>query len=86
MIFSTTKLQMPARDQALKGREDVMRVDNQHAVKNATIKPPFPDGHEQIVFGGRSASFGSSRGFIQRRWGMQQVIRQTQLMKRCAVV
>lgn len=65
MIFSTTKLQMPTRDQALKGREEVMRVDNQHAVKNATIKPPFPDGYEQIVFG-LGCFWGAERKFWQQ--------------------
>lgn len=65
MIFSTTKLQMPTRDQALKGREDVMRVDNQHAVKKATIKPPFPDGYEQIVFG-LGCFWGAERKFWQQ--------------------
>ncbi len=65
MIFSTTKLQIPTRDQALKGREDVMRVDNQHAVKNATIKPPFPDGSEQIVFG-LGCFWGAERKFWQQ--------------------
>lgn len=65
MIFSTTKLQMPTRDQALKGREDIMRVDNQHAVKNAIIKPPFPDGYEQVVFG-LGCFWGAERKFWQQ--------------------
>lgn len=65
MIFSTTKLQMPTREQALKGREEIMRVDNQHAVKNAIIKPPFPDGSEQIVFG-LGCFWGAERKFWQQ--------------------
>lgn len=65
MIFSTTKLQMPTRDQALRGREDAMRVDNQHAVINAPIKPPFPDGNEQIVFG-LGCFWGAERKFWQQ--------------------
>ncbi|MCE3251478.1 MAG: peptide-methionine (S)-S-oxide reductase [Cellvibrio sp.] len=64
MIFSTTKLQMPTRDQALKGREEAMRVDNQHAVKKAPIKPPFPDGSEQIVVG-LGCFWGAERKFWQ---------------------
>jgi len=64
-MFSTTKLQMPARDQALKGREDVMRVDNQHAIKNAPIKPPFPEGTEQIVVG-LGCFWGAERKFWQQ--------------------
>lgn len=65
MIFSTTKLQMPARDQALRGREDAMRVDNQHAVINAPIQPPFPEGYEQIVFG-LGCFWGAERKFWQQ--------------------
>jgi peptide-methionine (S)-S-oxide reductase len=64
-MFSTTKLQMPARDQALKGRDDVMRVDNQHAIKNAPIKPPFPEGTEQIVVG-LGCFWGAERKFWQQ--------------------
>lgn len=62
MIFSTTKLQMPARDQALRGRFDPMPVDNQHALKNAPIKPPFPVGFEQIILG-LGCFWGAERKF-----------------------
>lgn len=65
MSFSITKLQMPARDQALRGRDEVMRVDNQHAVVNAPLKPPFPDGYEQIVFG-MGCFWGAERKFWQQ--------------------
>jgi len=65
MMFSTTKLQMPAPDQALKGRGDALRVDNQHAVKNAPLKPPFPDGTEQIVVG-LGCFWGAERKFWQQ--------------------
>lgn len=66
MSFSITKLQMPARDQALRGRDEAMRVDNQHAVVNAPLKPPFPDGYEQIVFG-LGCFWGAERKFWQQR-------------------
>jgi peptide-methionine (S)-S-oxide reductase len=65
MMFSTTKLQMPVPDQALKGREDALRVDNQHAVKNAPLKPPFPDGSEQIIVG-LGCFWGAERKFWQQ--------------------
>lgn len=65
MIFSTTKLQMPAPEQALKGRVDVLQVDNQHAVKKVPIKPPFPEGSEQIVFG-LGCFWGAERKFWQQ--------------------
>jgi peptide-methionine (S)-S-oxide reductase len=66
MTFSITKLQMPTRDQALRGREDPMPVDNQHAVVNAPIKPPFPVGYEQIVFG-LGCFWGAERKFWQQQ-------------------
>jgi len=65
MSFSITKLQMPTRDQALRGRDEAMRVDNQHAVVNAPLKPPFPDGYEQIVFG-LGCFWGAERKFWQQ--------------------
>jgi peptide-methionine (S)-S-oxide reductase len=66
MIFSTTKLQMPTRDQALKGRQDRMPVDTQHAVKKTPIKPPFADGCEQILFG-LGCFWGAERKFWQQQ-------------------
>jgi peptide-methionine (S)-S-oxide reductase len=65
MIFSTTKLQMPAPEQALKGRVDALQVDNQHAVKKVPIKSPFPEGTEQIVFG-LGCFWGAERKFWQQ--------------------
>lgn len=65
MIFSTTKLQMPNRDQALKGRQERMPVDTHHAVKKTPIKPPFPDGCEQILFG-LGCFWGAERKFWQQ--------------------
>lgn len=65
MIFSSTKLQMPTPEQALKGRVEEMRVENQHAIKNASIKPPFPEGFEQIVFG-LGCFWGAERKFWQQ--------------------
>lgn len=65
MILSTTKLQMPTPDQALKGRPDPMPVDDQHAVKNVTIKPPFPNGFEQVLLG-LGCFWGAERKFWQQ--------------------
>src|SRR5690606_19051456 len=45
------KLRMPAPDQALPGRTARMVVPNQHYVSGAALKPPFPAGHQQAVFG-----------------------------------
>lgn len=65
MIFSTTKQQMPTRDQALKGRSEEMRVNNQHAINNAPIKPPFPENVEQIIVG-LGCFWGAERKFWQQ--------------------
>jgi peptide-methionine (S)-S-oxide reductase len=65
MNFSTTKLQMPDPASALKGRTEPMRVDNQHAIKNAPLKPPFPAGYEQIVLG-LGCFWGAERKFWQQ--------------------
>lgn len=65
MIFSTTKFQMPTREQALKGRGEALRVDNQHAIYTAPIKPPFPDGFESIVLG-LGCFWGAERKFWQQ--------------------
>lgn len=65
MIFSTTKLQMPTAGQALKGRAEAMQVNNQHAIKNASIKAPFPEDMEKIVFG-LGCFWGAERKFWQQ--------------------
>lgn len=64
MILST-KLQMPTPDQALKGRAVTMQVDNRHAVNSVPIKPPFPEGYDQIVFG-LGCFWGAERKFWQQ--------------------
>ena len=65
MIFSATKQQMPTPDQALKGRSEEMRVNNQHAINNAPIKPPFPENFEQMIFG-LGCFWGAERKFWQQ--------------------
>lgn len=61
-MFSLTKVQLPTRDQALAGRADVMTVNATHAVNGSSIKPPFPTGSEQIVFG-LGCFWGAERKF-----------------------
>lgn len=65
MIFSTTKLQMPAKEQALRGRSKSVSVENKHAVKGVPIQAPFPEGYEQIVFG-LGCFWGAERKFWQQ--------------------
>ena len=42
---------MPARDEALPGRESALPVTDRHFVTGRSIKPPFPDHLQQAVFG-----------------------------------
>ena len=51
MFFTRRKLEMPSPDQALKGRSQTMPVENRHFVNGNPIKPPFPDGMEQLIVG-----------------------------------
>jgi len=50
MIFNK-KLQMPEPDEALPGRTKTMPVSNRHYVSGALLKPPFPAGLDQAMFG-----------------------------------
>lgn len=65
MVFSTTKLQMPTQEQALRGRTAVMPIENKHAVKCVALKPPFPEGFDQILFG-LGCFWGAERKFWQQ--------------------
>jgi peptide-methionine (S)-S-oxide reductase len=49
--YSTTKSSLPAPEQALPGRSEVMPVTNRHFVNGHPIKPPFPSGMMQALFG-----------------------------------
>lgn len=64
-MFSLTKMQMPTPEQALPGRQEPLKVDARHAVKGTEIKPPFPAGHEQILFG-LGCFWGAERKFWQQ--------------------
>ena len=46
-----TKTRMPAKDDALPGRQEKMPVPEAHFVSGARLQPPFPDGLEQALFG-----------------------------------
>lgn len=51
MFFSSSKTEMPSPEDALPGREQPLKVENRHAVKDVPIKPPFPEGMERVQFG-----------------------------------
>ena len=46
-----TKTRMPEAGQALAGRSERMPVPEKHFVLGTRLKPPFPSGLEQAVFG-----------------------------------
>jgi peptide-methionine (S)-S-oxide reductase len=56
------KLRMPTADEALPGREARMPVPNEHYVSGNPIKPPFPEGFQQAVFG-LGCFWGAERRF-----------------------
>ena len=61
-MFSRHKSRMPAEAEALPGREAAMPVPARHAVKDAPLAPPFPEGLEQAVFG-MGCFWGAERKF-----------------------
>ena len=65
MFFSTKKLRMPSPDEARRGRSAPMPgVGDAHFVNAHRIKPPFPDGMEQAMFG-MGCFWGAERKFWQ---------------------
>jgi peptide-methionine (S)-S-oxide reductase len=62
MLFNSKKLQMPAAEECLPGREQKLEVTNLHAVKRTPIQPPFPKSCEEIVFG-MGCFWGAERKF-----------------------
>ncbi|WP_374304425.1 peptide-methionine (S)-S-oxide reductase MsrA [Ferrovibrio sp.] len=63
------KIEMPPRDKALPGRAAAMPVPARHFVNGNPLKPPFPDGMEQAVFG-LGCFWGAERKFWQAGAGI----------------
>jgi peptide-methionine (S)-S-oxide reductase len=65
MLFrSLMKIELVSPDQALSGRSDEMPVPERHYVLDTPLKPPFPDGLEQLVVG-MGCFWGAERVFWQ---------------------
>ena len=63
-FFSPHKMQMPTADEALPGRSAKMPVLANHFVNKNPLKPPFPQGTEQVIFG-LGCFWGAERIFWQ---------------------
>jgi peptide-methionine (S)-S-oxide reductase len=64
MWFSPRKLEIPSAEEALPGRDTALRVSEKHFSNGNPMKPPFPDGMEQIVFA-LGCFWGAERIFWQ---------------------
>jgi len=64
MFSSSTKLRIPAADQALPGRSEPIPVPETRFVNGNRIVPPFPQGLETAVFG-MGCFWGAERKFWQ---------------------
>ncbi len=65
MLFSRSKTEMVAPDQALPGRTDqTMPVPEQHTVLGTPLTGPWPEGFETVVFG-LGCFWGAERKFWQ---------------------
>lgn len=61
-MFGTAKTQMIGADRALPGRAAPLPVPDKHFVNGHPLKPPFPAGTEQAVFG-LGCFWGAERKF-----------------------
>jgi peptide-methionine (S)-S-oxide reductase len=62
LFSSATTLRLPLPEQALPGRDAEMPVPDRHFVNGHPLRPPFPDGLEQLVVG-MGCFWGAERKF-----------------------
>lgn len=68
VLLNTARLNMPDRSDALPGRAVALAVANSHFVNGRPLKPPFPDGMKQAVFG-----LGCFWGAERKYWQLEGV-------------
>ncbi len=66
MLFASKKLKLPTPAEALPGRAEPMPVPGTHVVTGHPLRPPFPAGLEQAVFG-LGCFWGAERRFWQTK-------------------
>jgi peptide-methionine (S)-S-oxide reductase len=69
MFFMRKKAEMPSRAGALPGRPHPIATAEAHFVNGRKLKGPYPDGHEQVVFG-LGCFWGAERKFWQMEGGV----------------
>ena len=61
-----SKAALPSKEEALPGRNAVMRVPEQHFVNGMPLQEPFPEGFSKVLFG-MGCFWGAERRFWQQK-------------------
>src|SRR4051812_2954520 len=62
MVFGSKPPTLPSSSEALRGRDERMRVPQAHFVNGHALEPPFPDGLERAIFA-MGCFWGAERKF-----------------------